>query len=91
MINSDIRNMITVPESIVLVIAVAAAVLVLFCIFLLIRLLVIKNNLKNIASELEKTRESDYDRLLRITLNDKDMNRMVTELNRNLDHQNELK
>ena len=91
MINSDIRNMITVPESIVLVIAVAAAVLVLFCIFLLIRLWVIKNNLKNIASELEKTRESDYDRLLRITLNDKDMNRMVTELNRNLDHQNELK
>ncbi len=91
MINSDIRNMITVSESIVLVIAVAAAMLILFCIFLLTRLLVIKNNLKNITSELEKTRESDYDRLLRITLNDKDMNRMVTELNRNLDHQKKLK
>ena len=74
--------------------AVTIAVIVilsLLCIFLLVRLLLIRADLRNITGELKNTRDRDYDRQLRITLNDRELNRMTGELNRNLDYQKGLK
>ena len=54
-------------------------------------LFMIKANIKEITRELKKTREADYDRQLRVILNDRDMEELAKELNLNLDHQKELK
>ncbi len=67
------------------------AALVLIVILLMIRLIVIRNNLKNAAEELAKTREEGYNRQLKITLNDKALESLATEINNNLDYQKNLK
>ena len=54
-------------------------------------LFMIKANIKEITRELKKTRDTDYDRQLRVTLNDRDIEELAKELNLNLDHQKELK
>lgn len=68
-------------------------VIVLFIVtaVLLFKLISIKKNMKDIAGELEKTRESGYDRLLRITLIDKDLEKMTLEINNNLEQQKKIK
>ena len=67
------------------------AALVLIVIFLLFRIFSIRNNLKNAAEELAKTREEGYNRQLRITLNDSVMENLAKEINNNLDYQKSLK
>ncbi len=64
---------------------------VVLCSVLFIMLFMIKANIKEITRELKKTREADYDRQLRVILNDRDMEELAKELNLNLDHQKELK
>ena len=64
---------------------------IILCIVLLIMLFMIKANIKEITRELKKTRDTDYDRQLRVTLNDRDIEELAKELNLNLDHQKELK
>lgn len=66
-------------------------ILSLLCLSLLIALLVIKKNIRSITTELKKNRDKDYDRQIRVTLNDKDIEQLAKELNCNLDHQKELK
>ena len=61
------------------------------CFALFIAILVIKNNIRNITGELKKTRDKDYDRQIKVTLNDKDLEQLAKEININLDHQKELK
>ena len=61
------------------------------CFALFIAILVIKNNIRNITGELKKTRDKDYDRQIKVTLNDKDLEQLAKEINLNLDHQKELK
>ena len=65
--------------------------LLLLCLYLLIRLCLIRSNLRNMRRELEHTRDRDYDRQLRISLNDGELNRLTVELNHNLDYQKTLK
>lgn len=70
---------------------VVFAGLLLFTAFLLIRLLVVKNNLKNMREELKKTKDDSYNRNLRVTLLDKDLEKLAAEINENIDYQKKLK
>lgn len=63
--------------------------LVLF--ILLLRLMVIKNELRKIRKELALTREQSYNRQIRVTLLDRDLTNAAAEINRNLDYQKKLK
>ena len=69
----------------------ALALCVLIIAFLALRLLLIKKDLRQIKEELARTREEDYNRNLRVSLSDGDVERLASEINRNLDHQKNLK
>ena len=69
----------------------AFALCVLIIAFLAFRLLLIKKDLRQIKEELARTREEDYNRNLRVSLSDGDVERLASEINRNLDHQKDLK
>lgn len=64
-------------------------VIVLFCLILYVILL--KKELQKMQKELEHTREQSYNRQLTVTLLDKDLTNLATELNKNLDYQKALK
>lgn len=59
--------------------------------FLLIKLIVIKSNLKKMREELKKTKDDSYDRNLRVTLLDKDLEMLAAEINENINYQKKLK
>ena len=69
----------------------ALALCVLIIAFLVIRLVMIKKDLRQIKGELARTREEDYNRNLRVSLSDGDVERLAAEINQNLDHQKDLK
>ena len=58
---------------------------------LLLRLIVIKKNIREATEELKKTRDEEYNRQIRITLSDRDMEKLAAELNKNIDYQKSLK
>ena len=58
---------------------------------LLIRILLIKKNIREVRAELKKTKKEDYNRQIRVTLIDKDVEKLASEINRNLDYQKNLK
>ena len=66
-------------------------VLSIIVIFLLIRLLVFKGNIREIKRELVSTRDENYNRELKISLVDKDIEALASEINNNLDYQKALK
>ena len=70
---------------------VTSIILAILSVFLLITLLVIKRNIRNVTDELKKNRDTGYDRQIRVALIDKDIEQLAKELNHNLDHQKELK
>ena len=78
-------------ELTILSLKIIAALLAVVCIGLILRLMIIKRNIRSIEKELGRTRDKNYNRQLRPILNDPAMNRMVTELNRNLSYQQDLK
>ena len=69
----------------------ALSCLFLFVLAQAVRLFLIKNDLRRMREELEKTREDSYNRNLRVTFSDKDVEKLAIEINKNLDHQKELK
>lgn len=71
---------------IVICLLLAAAVLML-----LIHLLRLKSAMREIASELERTRDMSYDRQLQISLFDNDLTKMASQMNRCLVLQKKLK
>ena len=73
------------------ILIVITVLLSILCLSLLTVLIVIKGNIRNVTAELVRTREKDYDRQIRVSLSDRDLEHMAAELNRNLDHQKELK
>ena len=73
------------------ILSITSIILAILLISLFIALLVIKKNIRNITEELKKTRDKDYNRQIRVALNDKDIEQLAKELNRNLDHQKDLK
>ena len=70
---------------------ICIVVLVLLVLFLMIRIFIIKGNVREIQKELKNTREEGYNRQMRVTLADRDLENLAAEINRNLDHQKKLK
>ena len=66
-------------------------VLALLAVILLVRLIVIKMNIRTVRDELKKTKDDDYNRQMRVTLMDRDVESLTAEFNRNLVYQKELK
>lgn len=67
------------------------AILLLLVLALIIRLLLIKANIRQMKRELIATRQEGYNRQLRIALSDRDAEDLAAEINRNLDYQKDLK
>lgn len=67
------------------------AALFLVCVVLLIYIISLKRQMRNIKSELKSTRDMSYNRQITISLIDKDLEKMCSEINQNLDYQKQLK
>lgn len=66
-------------------------ILSLLVIYLLVKVITMKSSIRNIRRELAKTKEENYNRQIRTTLNDRDVEKLAVEINENLDHQKNLK
>ena len=66
-------------------------ILSLLVIFLLVKVITMKSSIRNIRRELAKTKEENYNRQIRTTLNDRDVEKLAVEINENLDYQKNLK
>lgn len=60
-------------------------------IVLLIWIIIIKRNIYEVAEELAKTRDEEYNRHVRVTLTDKSVEKLAAEINKNIDYQKSLK
>lgn len=78
-------------ERLIVLLCVIIGILVIVCLFSFLKLFIIRKNLRQVKQELERTREKDYDAQIRVTLNDKEIEGLAKEINRNLDHQKSLK
>lgn len=65
--------------------------LFLFCAFLIVYLLHLKREMKNIKRELCETKAMSYNRQLTVSLFDRDLTEMSSQINDNLDYQKKLK
>ena len=65
--------------------------LALISLWLLIRLVIIKKGMREVRKELIKTKDDKYNRQVRVTLIDKDIQLLATEINNNIDYQKSLK
>ena len=70
---------------------IVIVVLSLVSIILLGWVIIIKKNVRETRDELRKTKEEDYNRQLRVSLMDKDVESLVAEINSNLEYQKSLK
>ena len=66
-------------------------ILSLLVIYLLVKVITMKRSIRNIRRELAKTKEENYNRQVRTTLNDRDVEKLAVEINENLDYQKNLK
>ncbi len=70
---------------------IVIVVLSLVSIILLGWVIIIKKNVRETRDELRKTKEEDYNRQLRVSLMDRDVEKLVAEINSNLEYQKSLK
>lgn len=73
-----------------ILVAIIAA-LALLCVFLLIRILRLKRQMRNIKDELPLTQKNNYNRQITVSLIDNDLSEMTIQINKNLDFQKQLK
>ena len=66
-------------------------ILIVLLIFLFIWIILIKKNIRDLKRELLNTRKEDYNRQMKITLVDGDIEALASEINKNLDYQKNLK
>ena len=66
-------------------------VLAIALIVILLWLILIKKNIRELRQELLKTREEDYNRQIKVTLIDNEIEALAAEINKNLDYQKNLK
>lgn len=66
-------------------------ILIVILIFLFIWIILIKKNIRDLKRELLNTRKEDYNRQMKITLVDGDIESLASEINKNLDYQKNLK
>lgn len=67
------------------------AALALTIVVLILIIFVIKKNIREVRQELEKTKDEAYNRHIRVSLIDKDVEGLAAEINQNIDYQKELK
>ena len=72
-------------------IKIVCMLLAIICVLLLAYIYSIKKQARDIKTELKETRRTSYNRQLKITLFDRDVNELAAEINRNLDHQKAMK
>ena len=65
--------------------------LVIIAAVLIFKLWQLKKNIREIRKELIKTEDEDYNRQLKVTLSDRDLEQMAAQINENLDYQKSLK
>ncbi len=70
---------------------IVIVVLSLVSIILLGWVIIIKKNVRETRDELRKTKDEDYNRQLRVSLMDRDVEKLVAEINSNLEYQKSLK
>lgn len=70
----------------ILIVVLAIALIVIF-----LWLILIKKNIRELRQELLKTREEDYNRQIKVTLVDNEIEALAAEINKNLDYQKNLK
>ncbi len=70
---------------------IGAVLLGILCMRLVLWMLRMKRQLRNIKEELEATRDKSYNRQVQVDLFDKDLTDMTKELNKTLDYQKQLK
>lgn len=75
----------------IFVLCCAVMVLSVVTIVLTIRLAVIKREMRRTTNELVSNRDPEYNRLLTVTLVDKDLSELINELNRGIVYQRKLK
>lgn len=68
-----------------------SVILLIIVIRLVIHIRAIKKEMKNLKNELYLTRDKSYNRMLTISLIDKDLSALTAEMNKNLDYQKQLK
>lgn len=70
---------------------IVIAALTFLVLILLAWIFIIKKNIKQVRVELKKTEEESYNRQLRVSLIDSDVEALVSEINHNLEYQKSLK
>ena len=65
--------------------------LIVVIIFLIVWQILLKRNIKQVRDELAKTKDENYDRQLKVSLMDKDVESLAAEINNNLEYQKALK
>ena len=73
------------------VMIVGLVILSLLVIYLLVKVITMKSSIRNIRMELGKTKEENYNRQIRATLMDREVEKLAAEINENLDYQKNLK
>lgn len=68
-----------------------ALLLAVICLALIIRLAMMKKQLRIIRRELDRTADADYDRLVTISLFDNDVTELAASINRSIDSRKKLK
>ena len=70
---------------------ISSIILFLIVVVLLVYLLMLKSELRNVKRDLINTRKEDNNQQIAITLIDRDLTEMSSEINRNLDYHIHLK
>ena len=73
------------------ILVVSLVILILLVVYLLVKVIRIKSSIKNIGIELDKTKDEDYNRQIRTSLMDRDVEVLAAKINENLDYQKSLK
>lgn len=68
-----------------------SVILFIIIIRLILHIRAIKKEMKNLKNELYLTRDKSYNRMLTVSLIDKDLSALTAEMNKNLDYQKQLK
>ncbi len=70
---------------------IISMILAISCVALTVQLLTLKSEMRKLKKELKLTRDRGYNRQLTVTLIDNDFSELVTEMNKNLDYQKQMK
>ena len=70
---------------------IICGILLVVCIALIIRLFVIKGSLRQLKDDVRKTRDESYNREVRVSLADRDVEGLAAEINKNISYQKSMK